>query len=199
MKVHFVRHGMTEANVKSQFQGQSDTPLTEAGKRNIVEVTQAFNEHEYDITFSSPLKRALDTAKLFSQQLETDIRISPELREICYGDWEGQRKEELRDRDIWKQREENKYNFTHPGEYNGIKGQSYAEIFEQFDEFFNQLLQSEYNFVLVVTHLGVLRNARKYFEDCSDKKAVSFTPDIRQVYEVSIEDDHVNTTIMDLK
>jgi broad specificity phosphatase PhoE len=199
MKIHFVRHGKTEANEREQFQGHNDTPLTEAGKQNARNVANMLENYEYDIIFSSPLKRALDTSKLLAQQLRTDIRIDPGLKEICYGDWEGKAKDELREHDLWKQRKRDKYNFTHPGVYNGVEGQSYADIFERVTAFCRQLSESDYELVLVVTHLGVLRNLKKRFEDCSDRTAVSFTPDVRQIYQVTIKDDYVNTKILDLK
>lgn len=198
MKIHLVRHGETEANKRHQLQGRYDTPMTEAGKQNVEEVARELEEYEYDVIFSSPLKRALDTAKLLAQQLGTDIRMTAELREICYGDWEGQPKDELRERDIWTQREQDKYNFTHPGEYNGVQGQSYNDIFDQVTSFFDQLTESDHESVLLVTHLGVLRNAKRHFEDGSDEAAVSFTPDVRQVYEVTIEDGVVDTAILDV-
>lgn len=198
MKVHIVRHAETEANDQHRLQGHDDTPLTQTGKQNVEEVGRVLDEYDYDCIFSSPFKRALDTAKLIAQQLEIDIRIAPELKEICYGDWEGQPKEELQEIDEWRQREQDKYNFQHPGEFNDVQGQSYADIFERVTGFFDQLIESNREFVLLVTHLGVLRNAKKYFEDCSDEKAVSFTPDVRQVYEIDIEDDNVNSTILDM-
>lgn len=199
MRIHFLRHGETEANDREQFQGHDDTPLTEAGKQNLRDVAKEIENYEYDIIFSSSLKRALDTSKLLAQQLRTDIRIDPKLKEICYGDWEGKEKDALRDHDVWKQRKQDKYNFTHPGAYNGVEGQSYADIFERVTTFCRQLAESDYELVLVVTHLGVLRNVKKNFEDCSDKTSVSFTPNVRQIYEVTIKDDHVNTTILDMK
>jgi broad specificity phosphatase PhoE len=198
VKVHIVRHGETEANEQHRFQGHDDTPLTNSGERSAKEVAQRLAEYDFDVVFSSPLKRALDTSKLFAQQLKTDVRIAPELKEMCYGEWEGRPKDELRELDVWEQRERDKYNFSHPGEYDGVEGQSYADIFDRVAEFFDELIESDRERVLVVTHLGVLRNAKKYFEECSDADAVTFTPDVRQVYTVTVENGVAETSTLNV-
>lgn len=194
MEVHVVRHGETEANSEGRIQGLSDSPLTEAGKSNVEKVAHALKKQEYDVVFSSPLKRALDTAKLIAQEVKADIRVSTNLREICYGDWEGLPKDELREKRVWQRREQNKYTFTHPGRYRGCPGQSYADIFDRVAEFFDQLIKSDFGLILLVTHLGVVRNAKKHLEGCSSDSAVSFGLEGQELYEISIEGDSIETS-----
>jgi len=200
MEIHLARHGETEANRREQFQGHDDTPLTEDGEAHAKAAARRLNEreYEYDVIFSSPLKRALDTAKLFAQELQTDIRMEPNLKEVCYGEWEGQPKAELQGTDRWERRTQDKYNFTHPGKYDGVPGESYADIFDRVAAFFDTLADADYDTVLVVTHLGVLRNAKKHFEGCSDAEAVAFTPDVSQVYAATVKEGNVDTTTLDV-
>lgn len=192
MNIHVVRHGETAANRGNRLQGHTDTPLSDSGKQTVIDVANSLTDYNYDAIYSSPLKRALDTSKLFAQELRTDIRIEPDLKEICYGKWEGCPKDDLRGSDEWEQRKQDKYNFTHPGEHAGVEGQSYADIYGRVTDVFDRFTDSDLETILVVTHLGVLRNAKKYFEDCSDAEAVTFTPKTEQVYEVTVEHGSVN-------
>lgn len=185
MEIYVIRHGQTEANAENRLQGRSDTPLTDTGKRQIKNVIAAVKRRGIEVLISSPLKRALDTAKLIAQELKTDIRVDPDLREICYGDWEGQSKEELTETDAWDRRVADKYNFTHPGSYEGTQGSSYAAIYGRVSKFCTTLRDSDYETVGVVTHLGVLRNMKRHFQDVSGQTAVEFTPSSDRIYRIS--------------
>lgn len=196
MDIYFIRHGETEANVEERLQGHTDTPLTTAGKDHAKNVAANLEPSDPDILISSPLKRSLDTAKLVAQELKVDIKMDSDLMEICYGDWEEASKNELSETEAWNHRVEDKYNFEHPGKYNGVPGQSYADIYERVSEFCADLSKTDET-VVVVTHLGVLRNTKKYFEGCSDQEAVAFTPDSDQIYRVSINGEKVGTTLLD--
>ncbi len=175
MEIFVVRHGETEANKTGKLQGLTDSPLTENGARQASELAGKLSGTRFDVIFSSPLKRALDTAKIIAQEVKTDIQIEENLKEICYGDWEGRKKSDLKSNELWQERTSDKYNFRHPGEYAGSPGESYADIYERVSTFFEGLLDGQYDRVIVVTHLGVLRNLKKYLDECSDDSAVSFT------------------------
>ncbi|MXR51000.1 hypothetical protein GRX03_05180 [Halovenus sp. WSH3] len=197
MKIYVIRHGQTEANAAGQLQGHIDTPLTDTGKRHANNVAETLSRTDVDVLISSPLKRALDTAKLVAQELRVDIRVDPDLKEICYGDWEGRYKSEFADTAVWERRTADKYNFEHPGEHEGVSGQSYADIYDRVVDFYTGLRESDYDTVGVVTHLGVLRNMKKHFEGVSDETAASFTPSADQIYRISTEEDG-DATLLDV-
>lgn len=197
MHIYIVRHGETEANRAEEFQGHRDTPLTEKGTQQAKQLAAELSEQDFDMTFSSPLKRALDTAKILAQQVNTDVRLSEDLREICYGDWEGKSKDALRSTELWEEREANKYNFQHPGTFRGSPGQKYADLSEPVSNFFNDLLNEEYNKVLVITHLGVLRNVKNHFEEISHEVAVSFSPDPLKIYLLRSDNSRTETEVID--
>jgi broad specificity phosphatase PhoE len=199
MELLIVRHGETEANRAGELQGHLDTPLTDRGNEQAKTVAAQLNAYDFDMTFSSPLKRALDTAKILAQRVNTDIRMSEALKEICYGEWEGTPKKALRSHEAWERRVADKYNFDHPGEFREAPGESYAAIHGRVATFFDDLLSEEYNRVLIVSHLGVLRNVKKHFEDCSDKAAVEFSPDPLQVYVVQSDDAGTKTEVRDYR
>ena len=61
-KLHLIRHGMTEGNLKGQYIGSTDVEITTNG---INELEKLKNDRIYpkcDIVFSSPMKRAVKTA-----------------------------------------------------------------------------------------------------------------------------------------
>ncbi|MEI6287766.1 MAG: histidine phosphatase family protein [Bacillota bacterium] len=80
------RHGETLWNYERRLQGQQDSPLTETGKMQALTAGKVLSNYPITVAYSSPLKRASDTAALagFSEAVP-DAR----LMEIDLGIWEG--------------------------------------------------------------------------------------------------------------
>ena len=64
--IYIIRHGQTEKNKANLLQGRSEHPLNETGIQQAQEAGEWFGEHGiiFDSVFSSPLKRAIDTARI---------------------------------------------------------------------------------------------------------------------------------------
>lgn len=93
-KIFIVRHGRTEWNVEYRLQGRfGDSPLLPETNEDILELSNYLKQFKFEAVFSSPLKRAVDTAKK-SLPLY-DINIKEEIAEINFGDWEGQKRSDL--------------------------------------------------------------------------------------------------------
>lgn len=86
MKLILVRHGQTDWNKKGIMQGKTDVPLNETGKNQALEVKNRLKNRKIDICFSSPLKRAIMTAKIIT---DIDILIDERLVERYMGFLEG--------------------------------------------------------------------------------------------------------------
>jgi probable phosphoglycerate mutase len=92
---HFwlIRHGETEWNALRRLQGWLDIPLSETGRtqaRQLGNYLQSNNfEHGIDAVFSSDLSRAAETARLAASERFGQAQERPELRERCYGIYEG--------------------------------------------------------------------------------------------------------------
>lgn len=86
---YIVRHGQTEGNKKKTLQGRSNLPLNDEGKKQAEQLAAYFKEQGIVIhkVYSSPLIRAVDTAKIISgaDQVVEDDR----LLEMDYGPYEG--------------------------------------------------------------------------------------------------------------
>lgn len=96
-----MRHGESEANAAGMFAGQTDSPLTELGRRQAEVVAEALSAVRFDRVVSSDLARARETAAAIArrQGLEVDELVA--LREIDVGDAEGRKFEDVRQRPDW--------------------------------------------------------------------------------------------------
>lgn len=87
--LYIIRHGQTELNTKMQMQGRSDHPLNETGSAQAEEAAGRLAEMgvKIDKVYSSPLIRALQTAKAIAP--EAEIVVDNRLIEMDYGPYEG--------------------------------------------------------------------------------------------------------------
>lgn len=95
-----VRHGETEWAKLGRHTGRTDIPLTDLGREQAASVRARLAGRPFARVLSSPLSRALDTAKLagFADRVETD----DDLLEWDYGAHEGMTTAEIRrDRPGW--------------------------------------------------------------------------------------------------
>jgi probable phosphoglycerate mutase len=142
MEVVLVRHGETEWSRDGRHTGRTDLPLTERGEEQARMVGEALRGRSFALVLSSPLQRALETARLAGFTPET----RDELREWDYGDYEGRRTSEIRqevpDWTIW--------GYGAPG------GESPGQIGARADRVVGELLPVEGD-VLVFAHGHFLR------------------------------------------
>lgn len=68
LRILIIRHGETDHNVEGIIQGQLDTDLNEMGRKQAYLVAQSLANEHIDEVYSSPLKRAKDTAKAIVDQ-----------------------------------------------------------------------------------------------------------------------------------
>ena len=91
MKIYIVRHGETALNAKKVMQGRLDEPLNKNGRDLAILTGQAIKGMHFDHCISSPLDRAMETAKLILRESGNDIPIITDERllEMDYGPYEG--------------------------------------------------------------------------------------------------------------
>jgi len=85
LEVCLVRHGQSLSNAAGVWQGQGDSPLSDAGQAQVEGLGRALDGQVYDLVLSSDLSRAAATAKASGALVEHDRAW----REIDVGDWEG--------------------------------------------------------------------------------------------------------------
>jgi probable phosphoglycerate mutase len=142
VEVVLVRHGETEWSAALRHTGRTDLPLTPAGEEEARTVGEALRGRKFALVLSSPLRRALDTARLagFAPQVRS------ELAEWDYGEYEGlttgQIRETVPDWTIWR--------------YGARGGESGAAVGTRVDRVIDEILQAEGD-VLVFAHGHLLR------------------------------------------
>jgi len=90
-----MRHGETESNILQIYQGQGDGILSKKGKLQAQAASKYFAKKNFDAIYCSDLSRSINTAKIVGKKHKVPIKISKDLRERFYGDWEGLRFNEI--------------------------------------------------------------------------------------------------------
>ncbi len=86
---YFIRHGQTDWNAERRCMGQKDIALNEEGARQAREAAISLNNIAFNSICFSPLKRAADTAKIIAANKAVTLQEFEELKEQCYGIFEG--------------------------------------------------------------------------------------------------------------
>ena len=149
--IYLVRHGQTDWNLEGRYQGRIDIELNSKGREQARKIKEKLKEIKFDKVFSSPLKRALETAKIIT---DDDIEIDERLIERCNGELEGKLKSEC----------VNMVDFTDENDSKlGIE-----PLLKFRGRIENFLSEVEKNYsgknILIVTHAGVSIYAKCYFE-----------------------------------
>ncbi len=85
-----VRHGETDWNRESRFQGIRDIPLNDWGREQAQKAAYFLKEVKLDFAVSSPMLRPKETAEIMLQyHPQVSLYLQPQLQEICHGLWEG--------------------------------------------------------------------------------------------------------------
>ena len=95
-----IRHGETQWNRDGVFRGKADVPLNERGLAQADAVGRHLAGRPFGAVFTSPLKRALDTARAVAKAKDGDRIIVQDagLADIDRGEWQGLRREAVQGR-----------------------------------------------------------------------------------------------------
>lgn len=84
-----LRHGETEWNREERFRGMADLPLTENGLQQAKYAAERIAPLKPQVIYSSPLRRATQTAGAVGKALGLPVNIDEDLKDIDYGLWQG--------------------------------------------------------------------------------------------------------------
>jgi len=93
-QIYIIRHGETDLNAQGKLQGHVDIPLNENGRKLAKITGDALKDIPFDLIFSSPLVRAMETARLVTDpsskhfQKSIPIITDKRLMEIDWGAWD---------------------------------------------------------------------------------------------------------------
>ncbi len=86
---YFLRHGETETNVQRLVAGSLDTELTPVGRQQALDAALVLAKEPITAVYSSPLRRAHDTAVPVADKLHLPVIVLPGLAERTWGVLEG--------------------------------------------------------------------------------------------------------------
>ena len=98
MAIYFVRHGESEANIVHVFSNRGwQHGLTDKGVGQVQILAKNLSGVQFSKIYTSPLKRAVQTAEILAGKFRIDFEITDALREFDTGMNEG-----LRNEDSWR-------------------------------------------------------------------------------------------------
>ena len=112
MELYIVRHGKTMWNEQGRLQGHVDIPLNEEGREAAIRLQSRLSDICFDAIYSSPLKRAHETAELICGSRKIPIITDDRLLEISFGDMEG-----IHCDDWFDEKSPYRFFFTDPSRY----------------------------------------------------------------------------------
>lgn len=153
MKIYFTRHGLTEYNKERRIQGLLDSPLTLEGKEKAKELGARLKDEGIEIIYSSDQKRAMDSAKIINEALKLDIIPDRRLREVSMLSHEGMTWAES----VATDPDREDLIMQRPDLFNEGSIYPYRDALEDAIAFIFELIKTNYEKVLVMTHGSKLR------------------------------------------
>jgi broad specificity phosphatase PhoE len=154
MEIIIVRHGLSEANKAGIVSGHLDTPLTKEGHQQAKKLSQRLADKKIEAIFSSPLKRAMETALPLAEKLGIEINVDRRIIEVNFGDFEAKSNDKLvqklgmAPRDLLD---------TYEYDFSSFNGETSNEVRTRVESFLKDLKEQPYETVLVVAHGGIVR------------------------------------------
>jgi broad specificity phosphatase PhoE len=93
--VHLLRHGQTDYTEVDRFCGRHDPPLNVRGVAMAWHMAASHTPAPWGAVYTSPLRRARQTAEVIAALAGLEVDVEPGLRELDFGEWEGQTKREV--------------------------------------------------------------------------------------------------------
>ena len=158
MRLYFVRHGESEANVLHEISNRGlKHGLTDRGRAQAISLAQTLKSTSFAELYSSPLLRAVQTAEILSHSLEIPFEITDAMREFDCGIIEGKSDPaswalHIQIREAWILRKE--WDKRIEG------GERFLDICNRFLPFIEELIQkheSTQNNLLLVGHGGLFQ------------------------------------------
>jgi probable phosphoglycerate mutase len=94
-RLFLVRHGATAATEEDRFSGASGAELSEGGRLQAARLGERLAPQTIAAIYSSPLSRAMETARIVAGRCGLEPIARDGLREIGHGHWEGLKRQDV--------------------------------------------------------------------------------------------------------
>ena len=89
LRLLLIRHAETDWNRERRYQGYRDTALSETGRAQAEAAGRLLAAERFEAVWSSPLKRARETAAAIAAPQGLAVRVEEAFGEMRFGEWEG--------------------------------------------------------------------------------------------------------------
>ena len=150
MKIIFVRHGLTMANIEKKY-STPETKLEESGLYILDKTKEHLKNYEIDEVYTSGLIRSQETAKIlgFDKYL-----VDERLNEMDFGDFKGKSIFEVREdyKNFFEQEKESYFDLPYPN------GESRRDVIKRLSSFLDEKSNNDKN-ILCISHGIAIRSS----------------------------------------
>ena len=191
-KLYLVRHGKCDWNT-THVLGAADRPLTEDGKKDAKIVAELLKSKHIDLIYSSPLQRALGTAREIARHHGLGVIVVKEFTERSHGTSECRLRTEVP--------EYLEIAGSYDRKFEG--GESLRDVEARVTPRLSDLINLNHGRdILIVAHNDVMQAMHRYLTACSVEEMIRFTFERAAVYEYELPskyDFHLHSTFSDGK
>lgn len=162
MIIYLMRHGLIQSNRNKIYAGWSDEELCQEGLADIIEVSKKLKKLNIEKIYTSPIRRAVQTAKVVADFLNKEIVIEENLQEMMLGPWEGLSEDEVarkfpREYALWNAK---------PSKLSIQGRETLNEVQERALGAINNIIEnSNSSAILAVTHVALIRILIIYYNN----------------------------------
>jgi probable phosphoglycerate mutase len=156
--IYLLRHGQTDSNISEILQSRLDVSLNDQGRQEAARAGFLLQNEHFDICYSSPMIRAIETASIIIYPRDLPILTDERIIERYTGSWEGRLKSD--------------YLSATPEELEDVE--TNEAMIERIFLFLNELLNKHTGKkILIISHTDVLGNIIRKFENRSAEERIS--------------------------
>lgn len=176
VELYLIRHAEAMGNVNEVFQGTIDEEISPKGYRQLEELKERFKNITLDKIYTSPLIRAVKTARMVNYYHHLDLIRNPKIAEINGGVFEGKKWSELpklypEQYHNWKNNQE---------DFQAPNGETMKEVYSRIVSAMNEIIEENLNpnkdiTIAVVSHGCAIRNYQCYL----NHSEISYMPNLK--------------------
>lgn len=178
--VHLVRHG-SHAELGAVLSGRSDIVLSAAGVAEAERVAARLAALPIDGVYSSPCKRARQTAEVIAARVGLPVAVEDALDEIDFGTWRGRSFVELEEDAAWRRWNAARGTGQAPG------GETMAGASARAVAFVERIASAaERGMVVMASHCDVIRGIVAHYLGLSLDRLLAFDVDPGSISSLSV-------------